>query len=467
VADVQLEHGHVRIANRLYEAMLDADFSPAQFKILHGLIRLSFGWGKRTVTLSHAELASVIGMNASGSFRAALRELVQNGVVNLVDAGGGNAKATYALQKDFTKWGRWATHPDRLQVRYGARPESHDEFLSARRKADVVDDDTTVDGDEPAQEPVVPLPEPVTPDPAQEQAPSADEVSPPPAQKQADPPPRSSHPPRPEVGRGTGSKSLFDETVGPRKDIESNRKTRTTTATAASSARPTEPEAPDEHTEIRDYAVGLSTAANAGITARWGEQPSPLHYATGLQLAEELRLANIPIEIARHAVASVCAVSKNERPPYTLSYFKGAILDAHRDAEQKAYNAADPGVTRKRGGPPTSIANVVAPAKAQAKRAEEIAYDTARRAAAAEWGRANQTEYQTIRRSIAETFQGFGTATWIDKAVENQVVVECAQLAGFPEFDAWLATNNPPPTSANANEPPESAPNPRVMLSSD
>jgi hypothetical protein len=27
MADVQLEHGHVRIANRLYEALLDAEFT--------------------------------------------------------------------------------------------------------------------------------------------------------------------------------------------------------------------------------------------------------------------------------------------------------------------------------------------------------------------------------------------------------------------------------------------------------
>lgn len=129
MADVQLEHGHVRVANRLYEAFLDADFTATQFKIVHALVRLTFGWRKKTVTCSQAELAAAANMTATGSFRAALRELVVEGVVLHLEQGGGHSKSTFAVQKDFTRWGRWAIHPDRLARRYGTRPEANDALL--------------------------------------------------------------------------------------------------------------------------------------------------------------------------------------------------------------------------------------------------------------------------------------------------------------------------------------------------
>lgn len=130
MADVQLEHGHVRIANRLYEALLDADFTATQFKILHGLIRLTYGWSKKSVSISQAELAATIGLRPTGTFRAALRELVVEGVVLCLAQGVGHERATYSIQKDFTQWGRWTIHPERLAKRYGTRPQHRDDLLA-------------------------------------------------------------------------------------------------------------------------------------------------------------------------------------------------------------------------------------------------------------------------------------------------------------------------------------------------
>jgi phage replication O-like protein O len=138
MADVQLEHGHLRVANRLYEAFLDADFTATQFKILHTLVRLSFGWRRRTVTISHSELAAAAALAATGSFRASLRELIAEGVVLQLEQGSGHSKSTLAIQKDFTRWGRWAIHPDRLQRRYGVRPESNDALLTKEHASDTL-----------------------------------------------------------------------------------------------------------------------------------------------------------------------------------------------------------------------------------------------------------------------------------------------------------------------------------------
>src|SRR4051812_9959424 len=102
MADVQLEHGHVRVANRLMEAILDTELSGAQLRIVLALFRLTFGWRKRSVTISPSELAKLTRLSPTGGFRRALSELVDNGVVVELKDG---RSFTYAIQKDYVKWG--------------------------------------------------------------------------------------------------------------------------------------------------------------------------------------------------------------------------------------------------------------------------------------------------------------------------------------------------------------------------
>ncbi len=115
MADVQLVLGYFFMPDRLYDAMLDAGLSPAQFRIVVELIRRLYRqhWRVRsnkqrtlvqTVTVSHAELARATRMQSSGGFRSALCELVALNVIQLVDIGGGTAKSTYALQMNPTTW---------------------------------------------------------------------------------------------------------------------------------------------------------------------------------------------------------------------------------------------------------------------------------------------------------------------------------------------------------------------------
>jgi phage replication O-like protein O len=120
MADVQLEHGHVKVANRLYEAIVDANFTAAQLKIIVVTIRLTYGWNRKAVTISHTELAELCRMQPSGGFRAALKELVDEGVI-LAEKGSGAHSSTFAIQKDFTQWGKFAVHPTRLAAVWDKR----------------------------------------------------------------------------------------------------------------------------------------------------------------------------------------------------------------------------------------------------------------------------------------------------------------------------------------------------------
>ncbi len=132
MADVQLEHGHIRIANMLYDAIVDASFTDTQRRIVLAIVRLTYGWRQKTVTISLQELTRKLGMDeVSGGFRRSLRELLDNGVLRCVSAGGGAMTATYAMQKDFTQWGRFSVAPARLEALWAERPENAD-HLSPR-----------------------------------------------------------------------------------------------------------------------------------------------------------------------------------------------------------------------------------------------------------------------------------------------------------------------------------------------
>ena len=118
------------------EAIAIAPFSCAQLKILLELLRLTFGWRKRTVTVSHSDLAERVGLALSGGFREALAELIRERVVLQLERGSGHRTSTFAIQKDFSQWGRFAIAPARLRALFDTRPESRDDLMeSASAKA--------------------------------------------------------------------------------------------------------------------------------------------------------------------------------------------------------------------------------------------------------------------------------------------------------------------------------------------
>ncbi len=128
--DVQFSHGHIRIANSLYDALLCAGLAPIQFVLMHALIRTTYGWGKKTVRLSHPQIADVIGASDTGSLRAQWKELIENGLILVIDPKAGKPNL-YAVQKDPERWGRFAVAKARIEARYTTRPPAEDHRLLA------------------------------------------------------------------------------------------------------------------------------------------------------------------------------------------------------------------------------------------------------------------------------------------------------------------------------------------------
>lgn len=113
-------------------------------------------------------------------------------------------------------------------------------------------------------------------------------------------------------------------------------------AMAAAAADP-----PSTHEQLTADALALTIAANQAITAKYGEQPSPIIATAGasLRLARELRDAGIPVAFAVGAIVDVVTRSDFERPPRTLGYFRGGIHDrwaadqAHKQARRAPASA--------------------------------------------------------------------------------------------------------------------------------
>jgi hypothetical protein len=94
--------------------------------------------------------------------------------------------------------------------------------------------------------------------------------------------------------------------------------------------------------ERQPVAVLLTSAANQGITAKYGEQPNPLRFSHpgSLEVADAILSCGVPVLFARDAFYSAAQACRLPRPPSTLKYFLRQVLDAW-DTEQSRTQAKD------------------------------------------------------------------------------------------------------------------------------
>lgn len=140
MADVQLEKGHLRIANALNRAIIVAKFSDVQRRLVHLLVDQTYGWQRKTVEVSIAELAALLDLKASGGFRAALSELIEHRVVLQIRRGDGRARSVFAVEKDHEQWGKFAIASAFLAARFGKRPLHADALLGVSTDGATGDD---------------------------------------------------------------------------------------------------------------------------------------------------------------------------------------------------------------------------------------------------------------------------------------------------------------------------------------
>jgi len=486
MADVQLEHGFLRIANALDEAITYADFSATHMKIVRTIVRLTYGWQRLSVQISHRDLAERCGLRLGGGFRRALEELIANGVIRELQPGSGRVTAAYAINKDYERWGRFSVanavldrlfrerpiNVDRMpkpvdgargyvyyardgnHVKIGYSSDPWTRVLDMRTARPTVEliaiepGDRKVEAERHRQfaewriadnrewfEWSAEIERHIeTIQPAVTNAPYApDEAD---VVEWSDPTGTVSHSPQghPATPRGGMPSSPKSDNGNELEAPKDSRKTVEKHATTTS--------ARDE--EVQRYAVGMATAANNAITEKWGAQPNVLHWSRACPLASELVARNVPLDLARVAIANCVRRSKNERPPASFNFFASAIDDEVRAQEQRALDRVHPAPAAS--VKPTRISAALQPPGTISladKNDRERAWASARRAAGIAWGKDpnNAARYREfVEKATAEYrdfFEGGNPPNWVVNARDKRVIELCADAAGFPTLREW------------------------------
>ncbi len=98
----QLENGHIRIANELWEALSRTRIPGEARQVLGAIIRLTWGWGKKSDTISTKQLYEATGIPKPRIIRAR-KKLMEMNIINVAQKG--NEKAPkYCFNKHYPTW---------------------------------------------------------------------------------------------------------------------------------------------------------------------------------------------------------------------------------------------------------------------------------------------------------------------------------------------------------------------------
>lgn len=188
---------------------------------------------------------------------------------------------------------------------------------------------------------------------------------------------------------------------------------------------------------IEHYAIGLCTAANRAITARWGEQTNPIRWSAGhsIALAEALGKNGVPLELARSTISAVIRKAKQRAPFTNLSYFEKPIFEAHDSAKQRQFDRQS---------------STAAPSQREMdeqrrKQQEQLQgeYNRERSAALTRWrlDPKNEAEVERIQREANSRFTATSKSNDFEvRADRNRfTIAEESAAADFPPFDTWLS----------------------------
>lgn len=307
MADVQLEHGYLKLANSLDEALLFAKFSAPQAKIARCIVRLTYGWKRLSVRIGQQELADRCNEVLAGNFRRSLRDLVREGVITVVEQGRGTTPSAYAINKDFETWGRYAVWAKTLERLFGERPETADLPVAPPPRVAV------------GGHPSAPVEGPPTVTPTEE----GDGWSDRPRSRRVTAHGHTEGPPTVTQNSVSASGASCCEAGKTVKDSE----------------RQTELVSSGEH--IADDRAGaalvLTAAANRGITERWTEQALGLNSGAGYvqHALDLLAQAEVPVAYARDAIYTAAVECSLDTPPRSLVWFAKAARDRWQKHQHK------------------------------------------------------------------------------------------------------------------------------------
>ena len=96
MASPQTENGYTKIANELLDAMCRLHLSGNQWKVLHTIIRKTYGWNKKADWISGSQIAKTTSLHRSRVCEA-LRLLSEKNIIV-------RNRRHIAIQKDYARW---------------------------------------------------------------------------------------------------------------------------------------------------------------------------------------------------------------------------------------------------------------------------------------------------------------------------------------------------------------------------
>lgn len=120
-ASPQVEDGHVRIANELFDAILQAGLGKREWAVLMAVIRKTYGYGKKADDLSSSQIARLTGLD-SGHCRRALAGLAKRNILHVSPGAYGKV---VEINKDYTQWGACQNSTPRAKSAQEPVPKQH------------------------------------------------------------------------------------------------------------------------------------------------------------------------------------------------------------------------------------------------------------------------------------------------------------------------------------------------------
>jgi phage replication O-like protein O len=100
MASPQTENGYTKIANELLEALAKIRLSGEETQVFLALLRKTYGFQKKTDTISLSQFVEATGINKPNVCRAIKRLIEKNIIIKKDNAG----ITSYSIQKNYTKW---------------------------------------------------------------------------------------------------------------------------------------------------------------------------------------------------------------------------------------------------------------------------------------------------------------------------------------------------------------------------
>ncbi len=107
MASPQIEKGHVKIANDLFERILEYPFTGVELKIVWAVIRYTYGWNRTKAHMTFYQISKMINQDRS-NVRKSVHKLNKEKVMFMQMCRDGSF--LIGINKNYDEWERRLTH---------------------------------------------------------------------------------------------------------------------------------------------------------------------------------------------------------------------------------------------------------------------------------------------------------------------------------------------------------------------